>query len=109
MPKNKTCEFCGKEGVDGRHINLCSKNPKNMSEPEDPSVMTDIDTSQPLAILTGGGTPLEKTEIVEPSNFKSDMKCPDCGSDAVKLNALDCRCPQCGDIEFVRVTKPAGV
>jgi predicted RNA-binding Zn-ribbon protein involved in translation (DUF1610 family) len=70
------CPFCGKPNIDGRHINMCLKNPKNIPE----------------------------VEIPKPKGGM--MVCPNCGGEATRLNALDCRCPKCGDIEFVRVSKP---
>lgn len=31
-----TCPFCDKPNVNGQHINVCLKNPKNCGEPENP-------------------------------------------------------------------------
>ncbi|MBU2118778.1 MAG: hypothetical protein KJ954_14415, partial [Alphaproteobacteria bacterium] len=35
--------------------------------------VTDIDTTKPLAILTNGGTPLEKTRIVLPPDVMAEI------------------------------------
>ena len=95
MAKNKTCEYCGKEGIDGRHINLCSKNPKNM--PVDALPLESV----PVTIEN------VTSKLVEPTTER--LKCPDCGEAAVMLNSLDYRCPKCGDRELRRPMPVKGI
>jgi len=96
------CPFCDKKKIDGRHINLCSKNPKNITEPDLPA---------PSEIPTPETVPSESASThIEPEKPKGEIvPCPVCGGDAVRLNAMDCRCPEHGDREFYKLTKPAGV
>lgn len=91
MAKDKICPYCGKAGIDGRHINLCPKNPKNMPVDDLPF------ESVPEVAENVTSKPVEPT--VE------RLTCPNCGEDAVKLNALDYHCPNCGDRELKRGKK----
>jgi len=92
------CPFCGKQKVDGRHRNLCSKNPKNMSESV-PEVATPF--FEPIVAPSEIPTPEIISEV-------RTLNCPTCGAKSIMLNALDYRCPNCGDREK-RQPLPAGV
>lgn len=96
MAKNKTCEFCGKEGIDGRHVNMCGKNPKNLEPEVVPEIIEEIPAPEVIEPIAEESVP-SHIEVALP---KSDMKCPDCGEDARRLNATDYRCLKCGDREF---------
>ena len=87
----QNCPYCGKASIDGRHINMCSKNPKNMS--------VDALPLESVPVVAENAT----SKLVEPTVER--LRCPDCGGDAVKLNALDYRCPNCGDRELKRGKK----
>jgi Zn finger protein HypA/HybF involved in hydrogenase expression len=104
------CPFCGKAGIDGRHINMCSQNPKNLDAVVPQSLDSEIETTQEIVsepvIVESVALHIEEKK---PSISRDSlMKCPDCGSNATQLNALDCRCPKCGDIQFIKITKPTG-
>ena len=90
----QNCPFCGKVNIDGRHVRLCPKKPQD--EAESPLVKEMVDLPAPSEIPTP-----------ETSEVKT-LNCPTCGEKSIYLNALDYRCPNCGDREK-RQPLPAGV
>jgi len=89
------CPYCGKVGIDGRHINMCQKNPKNL-------VVEDV-PHELVPVIAENVT----SELIAPTGAET-LNCPTCGAKSIMLNAIDYRCPNCGDREK-RQPLPAGV
>ena len=84
------CPHCGKQGIDGRHINMCSKNPKNLVETYEKS-----ETVTPVHELPSVPEP---PVIGIPTGATGEaLTCRRCGEASIRLNATAYRCPKCGD------------
>lgn len=100
--KKQTCEYCGKPNIDGRHRNMCSKNPKNMTTEDLPS---EVVPESPQRPQEGQEAPSEEKHgetvghvVASEVNTADERMCRRCGKHpARRLNALDWRCPACGD------------
>jgi len=87
--KKRDCPYCDKKEINGRHIRMCPKRPQEGQE-------------TPLGEESEG---LPAKKVITPKAPKSGGKlCHQCGKQPVqKLNALDWRCPDCGDYEIRKV------
>lgn len=79
----KDCPYCEKKEIDGRHINMCSRNPKNMTVNETP--LESVPEVSPIVIGAPTGA------------IGEALTCRRCGEPSIRLNATAYRCPKCGD------------
>jgi len=91
--KKRDCPYCGKKQIDGRHIRMCPKRPQETSSEEKGEQLLPPEVVMPVA------EPLQSVEVNPPEVPKPEERmCHLCGKYPVqKLNALDWRCPVCGD------------
>ncbi len=102
-----TCEYCGKLNIDGRHRNLCSKNPKNLAVENNIIGLTPVADPLLIGVIVPKVPENATSKPVEPT--RGGLKCPDCGGVAIMLNSLDYRCPNCGDRELRRPMPTKGI
>jgi endogenous inhibitor of DNA gyrase (YacG/DUF329 family) len=80
-----TCPYCGKPEIDGRHTNMCSKNPKNIDGDMEPVAPTPTKAgSEPVKPVAPG--------VVDIDGVNKQI-CPRCGAVATKFDNWNWLCP----------------
>jgi hypothetical protein len=123
--KKKVCQWCGKRNAKPMHEAHCSKKPKNGNEsvaempagvgPAPETMTAPAPETQTVAVVVENAVaapvadaPAEvvATPPISTAPIGSGQMCHRCGlQPVVKLNAMDWRCPVCGDYEVKRVKK----